>query len=348
MVKSIANKSTFTDNFIHINKSVKTKVKILDYTKKSVKNINATDIKESVPFKNKASVTWINLIGTPSSEVLKKVEKSFGIHHLTLDDITSPNKRPKIEYHDEYVFLTLKTISYDEIKQTIKTEPISLILGPKFVLSFQKNASNVFDSVREYIETPTSIMRKKGSDYLAYALIDAIVDNYFKVLEKIEDLIEATEKELMGNPNQKTANKIHKLESEMLFLRKAVWPLREVLSNIQREEIKLIKPETAIYFRQVYGHIMQAIDTIETFREMVSGMLDIYLSSVNNRMNEVMNVLTIIATIFIPLTFITGLYGMNFKFMPELYMKWTYPAILGLMGVIALGMVIYFKKKKWF
>jgi magnesium transporter len=229
----------------------------------------------------------------------------------------------------------------------IESEQISLVLGPNFVFSFQESEGDVFDQIRERLRTGKGRMRKMGADYLAYTLVDAIVDYYFVILEKLGERIELLEEVLVTHPRTETLKEIHTLKREMIFLRRAVWPLREVSSGLQRAESPLVQKTTGIYLRDVYDHTIQVIDSIETFRDMLSGMLDIYLSSVSNRLNAVMKVLTIIATIFMPLTFLAGVYGMNFKYMPELEWRWGYPILWAVMGIIGLSMLVYFKKKKW-
>jgi len=241
----------------------------------------------------------------------------------------------------------VKMLDYDEKRKEMTTEQLSLILGNNFVISFQEQKGDVFAHVRERIRSGKGRIRKMGADYLAYALLDAIVDNYFIVLEHLGEKIESLEEELLSNPSTKTLQVIHALKRDMVFLRKSVWPLREAISRLERGESTLVSDSIRIYIKDVYDHTIQVIDTIETFRDMVSGMLDIYLSSVSNKMNEVMKVLTIVATIFIPLGFIAGLYGMNFNYMPELTFRWGYPAILIGMGVVGASMLIYFRKKKW-
>jgi len=236
---------------------------------------------------------------------------------------------------------------YDEEKHDITAEQVSIILGSNFVISFQEQEGDVFKFIRERIRNGKGRIRKVGSDYLAYALVDAIVDNYFIILEKLGEKIEEMEEELVTNPTPETLQTIHHLKREMIFLRKSVWPLREVISALERGEPTLIHESTGIYLRDLYDHTIQVIDSIETFRDMVSGMLDIYLSSISNRMNEVMKVLTIIATIFIPLTFIAGIYGMNFQYMPELGWHWGYPAVWFVICAIFIVMLVYFKRKRW-
>jgi len=256
-------------------------------------------------------------------------------------------QRPKMEDFGDYLFIVLKMLHYDEEEDETKTEQVSLILSSKFVISFQENEGDVFDSVRDRIRSDRGRIRKMGVDYLAYSLIDAIVDNYFMVLEKIGEKIEDIEDEMVKNPTPEVLHTIHRLKRELIFLRKSVWPLREVISRLERWESPLIDKSIDIYLRDVYDHTIQVIDALETFRDMLSGMLDIYLSSVSNRMNEVMKVLTIIATIFIPLTLVAGIYGMNFKYMPELDWFWGYPMVYMIMLAIGVVMLIYFRKKKW-
>jgi magnesium transporter len=248
---------------------------------------------------------------------------------------------------EQYLFVILKMLFYDKETREIKPEQVSLILGSNFVITFQEREGDVFNPVRDRIRRGKGRIRKMNADYLAYALIDTIVDHYFVVLEKLGELVEELEEELVANPTTETLQAIHTVKIELIFLRRSVWPLREAVSSLERGESILIHESTNLYLRDVYDHTIQVIDTIETFRDMVSGMLDVYLSSVSNKMNEVMKVLTIIATIFIPLTFIAGIYGMNFKYIPELEWHWGYAAALIFMGLIALVMVMYFKNKKW-
>jgi magnesium transporter len=238
-------------------------------------------------------------------------------------------------------------LDYDREESKIKVEQVSLILGENFVISFQETEGDIFNPIRERVRNNKGRVRKMGADYLAYVLIDAVVDNYFLILEALGEQIESMEEELVANPTPETLQTIHNLKREMIFLRKSVWPLRELISGLERGESALIRESTGIYLRDVYDHTIQVIDTVETFRDMLSGMLDIYLSSVSNRMNEVMKVLTIIATIFIPLTFLAGIYGMNFEFMPELRWHWSYPLVWCVMIVIGVAMIFYFKRKKW-
>lgn len=280
-------------------------------------------------------------------DIIEKIGKQFDIHPLVLEDILHTNQRPKIEDFGNYMYIVLKMI-YSNENNEINSEQISLIMGENFVISFQEIEGDTFEPVRKRIRSEKSRIRKMGPDYLTYALIDSIVDNYFIILEKIEDKLDLIEDEVVSSPTPDVLRNIHSLKWEMTYLRKSVWPLREVINSMTRTESNLIQESTRIYLRDLYDHTIQVIDTVETFRDILSGMLDVYLSSINNKMSEVMKFLTIIATIFIPLTFIAGVYGMNFEYMPELEWKWGYHLILSLMFLTVLTMVVYFKKKKWF
>jgi magnesium transporter len=239
-------------------------------------------------------------------------------------------------------------LTYDDELKEIKGEQVSLILSENFVLSFQERPGDIFDLIRERLRNAKGRIRKMGADYLAYALVDAVVDQYFVILEKVGERIEELEESLTRNTKPETMQEIHRLKREMIYLRKSIWPLRESISGLEKSESALINKATLKYLRDVYDHTIQIIDTVETFRDMLSGMHDTYLTNISNRMNEIMKVLTIIATIFIPMTFIAGIYGMNFKFMPELEWRWGYLAVWVVLVSVALIMVVYFKRKKWF
>ena len=334
---------------VHVGekKAEKVRIRIIDYDEAQFEEKEAKTVEECFPFKDTPTVTWINIDGLHDIEIIEKIGKHFGLHPLLLEDILNTEQRPKMEDHEDYLFIVLKMLYYDEEKHDITAEQVSIILGSNFVISFQEREGDVFKFIRERIRNGKGRIRKVGSDYLAYALVDAIVDNYFIILEKLGEKIEEMEEELVTNPTPETLQTIHHLKRGMIFLRKSVWPLREVISALERGEPTLIHESTGIYLRDLYDHTIQVIDSIETFRDMVSGMLDIYLSSVSNKMNEVMKVLTIIATIFIPLTFIAGIYGMNFQYMPELGWRWGYPAVWFVIGTILIVMVVYFRRKRW-
>ena len=334
---------------VHIGekKGERLKITVMDYDEAHFQEKEIRTIEECFTFKDAPTVTWINIDGLHQIEILEKLGECYGFHPLVLEDILNTDQRPKMEDYGDYLYIVLRMLNYNDKNSEIETEQVSLILGPNFVFSFQEKEGDVFDPVRERIRNGKGRIRKMGADYLAYALLDSIVDNYFMIMEKLGETIEFLEEELVTHPAPETLQTIHQLKRELIFLRKAVWPLREVISGLERGELVLVKETTRIYLRDVYDHTIQVIDTIETFRDMISGMLDIYLSSVSNRLNSVMKVLTIIATIFMPLTFIAGIYGMNFKYMPELEWRWGYPMVWALVIVISVLMLIYFKKKRW-
>jgi magnesium transporter len=334
---------------VHIGeeRSEKVKLSVISYDEANFQEQEVDTVEKVVSFRKKRSVMWLNVDGVHNPEIIEQVGKSFGVHPLVLEDIADTRQRPKMEDFDDYIFVVLKMFRFDEKKNEIKTEQISLVLGRDFVVSFQEGEGDVFDPIRERLRNNKGRVRKAGADYLVYALMDAVVDNYFLIMEKLGETIEEIEDKLVINPTSETVHTIHDLKRQLIFLRKSVWPLREVISSLERSESPLILKSTLVYLRDVYDHTIQVMDSVDTFRDTLSGMLDIYLSSVSNRMNEVMKVLTVIATIFIPLTFIAGIYGMNFRDMPELGQAWGYPTTLILMLAIALVMVAYFRRKKW-
>jgi magnesium transporter len=336
-----------TPVFVGEKKVEKAKITIIDYDEKQFQEQEVKTIEECFPFKDTSTVTWINIDGVHQVDIIEKIGKHFELHPLILEDIMNTEQRPKMEDFERYIYIVLKMLYYDEKENETKIEQVSLILCENFVISFQEMEGDIFNPIRERIRSGKGRIRKKGADYLAYALLDAIVDKYFVMLERLGERIEGMEEELVSNPKPEIFQEIHRMKREMIFLRRSVWPLREVINILERGESSLIQESSRIYLKDVYDHTIQVIDTVETFRDMVSGMHDTYLSVVSNRMNEVMKVLTIIATIFIPLTFIAGIYGMNFKFMPELEWRWAYFAVWIVILVIAVIMVIFFRRKRW-
>jgi len=323
-------------------------VSVLDYDEQNCSEGTLTVLDQCISLRGKPSVTWLDIEGVHDIEALEKIGHCFGLHPLVMEDILNTDQRPKIEDYGDYLYIVLRMLTNGSETGEIASEQVSLILGENFVLSIQEGAKgDVFEPVRTRIRNGKGQIRKLGADYLVYSLIDAVVDNYFIVLEKIGERVESLEETLISAPGPETLHQIHNLKREMIYLRKSVWPLREVVSGMQRRDSTLIRESTGYYLRDVYDHTIQVIDTVETFRDMLSGMLDIYLSSISNRTNAVMKVLTVIATIFMPLTWIAGVYGMNFKHMPELAWVYGYPAVWLAMIFVAIGMVIYFKKKKW-
>ncbi|PIN98962.1 MAG: magnesium and cobalt transport protein CorA [Candidatus Diapherotrites archaeon CG10_big_fil_rev_8_21_14_0_10_31_34] len=347
--KSSAKPGISPGTLVHVGKKQleNSKIELIDYTEKTFEEKKIDKIEDCFPFKDKSSVSWFNIIGLHDLNLIEKIGSHFEFHPLVLEDIVNTNQRPKLEDFESYLFLVLKMVYFNGGKKKMEIEQISFVVGKTFVFSFQEREGDVFDGVRERIRNAKGKIRKMGTDYLVYALVDAIVDSYFSVLEKIGEEIELLEEKVMENPSKEELNTIYRLKHNLIFLRRSVWPLREVISAMQRGDSKLISKQTLFFLRDVYDHTIQVIDTIETFRDMVAGMLDVYLSSISNKMNEVMKVLTIIATIFIPLTFIAGVYGMNFKYMPELDWEWSYPILWIIMISVAFSMFLFFRKKKW-
>ena len=336
-----------TLEYIGEKKVENVRISYMDYDEKDIVEKQVSKVEECFPFKSTPTVTWINIDGLHEVDTIEKLGRQFDLHSLILEDILHTEQRPKIEDFEKYVFIVLRMLSYNTEMQAVESEQLSIVLGPNFVISFQERIGDIFDPIRDRIRNAKGRIRKMGPDYLCYCLLDAIVDNYFSILEKVGEKIESMEEDLVSEPTENTLQQIHSLKREMILLRKSVWPLRELINGLQRSESPLIQESTEIYLRDVYDHTIQVIDTVESFRDMASGMLDIYLSSISNKMNSVMKVLTIIATIFIPLTFVAGIYGMNFEYMPELKLAWAYPAVWLVMIAVAVVMLMYFRKKKW-
>ena len=303
---------------------------------------------ECLALRDGQGVNWINITGLHEVETLAQFGDAFGLHPLVLEDILNTDQRPKLEDYGEYLYIVIKRLGNGAPANEIATEQISLILGHNLVISFLESESGVFNGVKDRILNNRGRIRRLGADYLAYALMDAVVDNYFAIFERLGERIEVLQETIISRPTPTSLQTLHVLKRELLFLRKSVWPLREVVSGMQRGDSTLIHKDTWFYLRDVYDHTIHVIDTIETYRDMLASMMDIYLSSLSIRLNEVMKVLTIIATIFMPLTFIVGIYGMNFQHMPELGWRWGYPLVLLLMAAVTAGMLVFFRRKKWF
>lgn len=334
--------------FVGEQKVEEIRITLIDYDENQYNEREIKNIEDCFPYKDTPSISWINIDGVHHVDVIEKLGDHFVLHPLLQEDVVNTHQRPKFDEFDDHLFVVLRMFFLNEEKNELEAEQISLIVGANFVISFQERQGDVFEQVRERLRRGKGRIRKKGSDYLCYCLIDAIVDSYYTVLETLGEHIESLQEELVSDPKQEDLQIIQHLKRDMIFCRKSVWPLREVIGGLVRSESPLIKEDVLVYVRDVYDHVIQAIDTIETFRDMLSAMLDIYLSSVGNRMNEVMKVLTIIATIFIPMTFLAGIYGMNFKYMPELEWRYAYLFFWIVVSVILIAMITYFKRKKWF
>ena len=335
---------------VHVGekKAEKVVIRVLIYNSEELIEKELQTVEECLAFKDNPGMNlWVNVDGLDRIEVIEKLGSYFKIHPLTLEDVLNTGQRPKMEDYDSYIYTVLKMILLDEEREEIIIDQVSIILGSNYILSFQEREGDVFDPLRERLKNPASRLRKNGVDHLAYSLIDAIIDNYFLILEHFGEEIEDLEEKLIENPMPETMRMIQKHKRDMIILRRSVWPLRELINSLQRVESGLINETTQIYLRDIYDHTIQVIDSVEAFRDILSSMVDVYLSSLSNRMNDIMKVLTIIATIFIPLTFVAGVYGMNFDYMPELRWHWGYPVVMLSMALIGISMFLYFKKRRW-
>jgi magnesium transporter len=334
---------------IHVGekKVQKVHISLINYNSNqlSIKELKKAD--EFLPPSDQSTVSWLSVIGLHDTAVLERIGENLGIHPLVLEDIVNTDQRPKVDEYDDYIFVVIKMLTYNSNNKEIVPEQISILIGENYVLTFQEHSEDLFNPIKERLNNQKGRLRRLGIEYLAYALMDVIIDNYFLLLEKLGDELELLEENIVDKPDHKLVQEILHIKREILFFRKSIWPLREVINTLNREESGLISDAIKPYLQDLYDHTIQVIDTVETFRDMLSGILDVYLSNVSNRMNEVMKVLTIIATIFIPLTFIAGIYGMNFEFMPELKWHWGYPVILIIMFGIVVSLALYFRKKKW-
>jgi magnesium transporter len=337
-------------SLVHIGakKVGETRIRILDYDENGVREKEKAAIADCLPFCDTDSVTWIDIEGLQDVGLLDRLGSAYGLHPLILEDMLNTDQRPKYDDMESYIYVVIKMLDFDPATLEIVSEQVSVVFARNYVISLQEGREgDLFDPLRERIRGNKGRIRRMGPDYLAYALLDTIIDHYFAILEKFSERIEALEEGLVTDPRPETLHQIHRLKREMIFLRKSAWPLREVVNALEKSESELIRPATKIFLRDIYDHAIHIIDSVETYREMLSGMLDIYLSSVSNRMNQVMKVLTIIATIFMPLTFIAGIYGMNFRFMPEIGWRWAYPLVLLAMAGVAGIMIHFFRKKNW-
>ncbi len=323
-------------------------IELIDYNENELNQTKLKSLEDCFVCKDTPTVSWINITGLHDIEKIQQISRHFNLHPLVQEDIVHVGQRPKIEEYDDYLFLVMKMLTYDEEKQAVESEQVSFIVRENCLITFQERKGDVFEQIRERIRSENGRIRKMGSDYLAYALMDAILDNYFQILDVFGEKIERQEEQLLSHFDKVILPEIHNLKRDLTILRKSVWPLREMAGGLERSESSLIHAETHAFLRDLYDHTIQIIDTIESFRDVTSGLMDLYLSIVSNRMNEVMKVLTLIATIFIPLGFVAGVFGMNFESMPELKWHWAYPVgFWGAIIVIVSVMVWFFKRKKW-
>lgn len=323
-------------------------LKVMQYQGETLEEREFTDPRACSRFVKRPGVAWVNVVGVHDAEVIRSLGELFNFHGLVQEDILNTSQRPKKEDFENYMYIVVQLMRTDPLKEELRSEQVSIILGADFVLSFQEKSLEVFDQVRTRLRTSKGIIRNQGADYLAYALMDAVVDDYFIIQERLAEQVEQLEEEALLEGRADFLQRLLKLKRELIFLRKSVWPLREVLGALEGASSSLIAPGTHPYFRDVYDHALHIYDTVNTLREVLSSVLEIHISNTNNRLNEVMKVLTMIATIFIPLSFIVGVYGMNFDNMPELHLKYSYYFLWIVMWGVAASMLYFFKKNRWF
>jgi magnesium transporter len=322
----------------------KIRLSIIEYTEEKFVEKEDATVEECIDHIDNPSMTWIQVYGISDPNMISSIGKHFKLHSLFLEDILTTTQRSKLDIYQDQVFIIVRFLQYEEKTKALKDEQVSFAFGPNYLITFLEGHEDIFKPVKERLRQGSHRIRKQGSDYLAYALLDTIVDYYFVVLEKVDINLDSLEDELMNFPKPNTLHKIQHAKRDMIILRKAIWPMRDVINRFIRLESPIISSTTQIYLQDLHDHTIQTIDIIESFRDVVAGMLDIYLSSINIRTNEIMKVLTIVSTIFVPLTFICSLYGMNFEYMPELHSRWGYPIALSLM---LTTMLLFFRRKKW-
>jgi magnesium transporter len=338
------------DGFSHTDSSQEAPVQLIKYSASEYEEKNIADVKEmECPSVTHDGVYWYNIDGVSHPEQLSKIGMLYHLHPLLMEDVASADQRAKLDDYEDYIFISLKAISVDHNHHIMTAEQVSIVAGKGYVLTFQEKdkAGDVFNPNRDRLKQNKGRMRRMGSDYLVYSLLDTVVDNYFLVIEKVGEQLELIEQEMLTNPTPNYLKELYRIRRELIFMRKAIWPLREVVSKLQRDECRFISDEVAIYLRDVYDHTIQVIETLESYRDILSGIVDVYLSSLSNRMNSVMKVLTVISTIFMPLSFLAGVYGMNFKYMPELEYRYGYYWMLATCFIIGGSMLYYFRKKGW-
>jgi magnesium transporter len=322
-------------------------IDVMDFNADTWKEFAVHSIEDLAICKSSETVSWINIDGVHDASVIQSIGEHFRLHPLLLEDLMNPDHRPKIEDFDSYIHFTLRMLSFDRSTRTIKQEQVSFVLGEYWVLSFQESPGDVFDAIRDRIRNDKGRIRKSGADYLTYALADIIVDHYFLIIDEIDEEIDQLEEEVMRGRNEEILRSIQQLKKELMILRKSTLPVRDSVGNLMKGTSRLISPETTVFLKDVYDHTLHISDSIEIYRETLNSLMEVHLSSLSNRLNQVMKVLTIISTIFIPLTFIVGVYGMNFRFMPELEWKYGYAMVWGVMIVVTLFLVYILRRNKW-
>jgi magnesium transporter len=323
------------------------KITVIDYNKEHIEERDISKVQQCYPYLRTSNVTWINISGIHDVNLVEKIGEEFGLHPLLLEDILNSDHRPKLSHLDQHLLVILKRLYVHPDDFQVRDEQISILLGENTVITFQENEADDFDSIRSQIKESIGDIRKLGADFLMYRIIDSIVDRYLLEIERLNDHIEQLEEEVVLHPTQQILHRIYIFKKQIIRFRKNTWPAREVIHKLEKNEYEFIQPSTRFYYSDIHEHIIQLNDMVETTRGIMTSLLDVYFSSVSHRMNEIMKVLTIVSTVFIPLTFIVGVYGMNFAFMPELEWHWGYPMVWGVMILLTSSMFIFFRKRKW-
>ena len=326
---------------------METRISIIDYNMEAIEERTVESIEEILKYRGKDTVTWVNIEGLGNVELIGAIGEHFNIHPLILEDILHTHQRPKLEEYGDYLYCVLKGISLVKNKFAVDYEQISILILDDFVFTFKEKQDELLEPVKRRLRSSKGHFRSQGADYLTYVILDTIVDSYFTLQDSLDEIIDSVEEELLTDPTPETLTSIQAIKRELIYIRRSISPLRELLNAILRSGSPLIKEKTLIYFRDISDHVLRISESVESSRDMVAGLLDIYITTINNKMNEIMKVLTVFASIFIPLTFITGIYGMNFEFMPELKWKWAYPVLWVAFITIPIFLLFYFKKKKW-
>lgn len=336
-----------TVEYIGQPREEKVKIEVLEFDELATNEVIFNSVDEMKPYLEHPGIKWFQVTGVHNSDILNEIGNLFKIISLDLEDIANTTQRPRVEEREDYIFMVFKVIQLEQESREVSIEQVSMILGSDYVITFHETTPVVFETLQTRILTGLGRVRKMKSDYLIFAITDIIIDQYFTLIESIGEIIEETEEELIASPDQSSQEAIYKLKRRLGYVKKSIWPAREVLNQLQHSDHQLINEETKIYFRNIYDHTIQIIETLESLRDLTSGMMDLYLSTVSNKMNEIMKVLTIFSTIFIPLTFFAGVYGMNFKYLPELEWRSGYFIFWGVMITITIVMLFYFRRKKW-
>jgi magnesium transporter len=336
-------------SLIHIGevRDAEPRITVVDYTKDAVEEHVVQSVEQIAKFKDTKSITWVNIEGLKNVELVEAIGRYFNIHPLVLEDILNTRQRPKLEEHDNYLFIVLKGLALQRNHFSVEYEQISILVLDYFVFTFKEKRDELFAPILRRLKDSKGRFRSQGADYLTYVILDTVVDSYFSLQDSFDEILDSLEDELLSNPTKKLLEMIQRAKRELIFVRRSVSPLREVLNTLLRSESALIDEHTQVYFRDVYDHAIRISEAVESYRDILGGLLDIYISSVSNKMNEIMKVLTVFASIFIPLTFIAGIYGMNFEYMPELKWRWAYPVLWAVFVAIPIVLLVYFKRKKW-